>query len=211
MDNAPIGHLWPTVLTEGEVRLRPLRRRDRRTWLALRERNRQWLVRWDATSPDGSGVYASFAQIVRHQNRLARDGRAIPLAIDYRGRLVGQIGLSCILWGSMRSGSIGYWVDEAVAGRGIVPTAVAMLTDHALLTAGLHRIEINIRPENTASLRVVQKLGFRDEGMRYRFLHIDGDWRDHRGFAITTPELLPDGLVERWRASRAVPSPPVVS
>lgn len=202
MDGAPIGHLWPTVLREGDVQLRPLRRRDRRAWVALRERNRAWLRRWDATSPDGAGIYASFTEVVRQQNRLAREGRAIPLGIDYEGRLVGQIGLSCIMWGSLRSGSIGYWVDEAVAGRGIVPTAVAMLTDHALLTAGLHRIEINIRPENVASLRVVEKLWFRDEGVRYNYLHIDGEWRDHRGFAVTTADVLPAGMLARWRASR---------
>ena len=62
---------------------------------------------------------------------------------------------------------------------------------------GLHRLEINVRPENTASLRVVDKLGFRDEGVRRRFLHIAGDWRDHRTFALTAEEV-PDGLLNRW-------------
>ncbi len=64
---------------------------------------------------------------------------------------------------------------------------------------GLHRVEINIRPENTASLRVVAKLGFRDEGLRRSYLHIDGDWRDHRTFALTAGEV-PGGLLARWRS-----------
>ncbi len=61
---------------------------------------------------------------------------------------------------------------------------------------------MNIRPENTASLRVVEKLGFRDEGLRLRYLHIDGAWRDHRTFALTRDEV-PDGLLRRWTASGA--------
>ena len=98
-------------------------------------------------------------------------------------------------------GSAGYWVARDVAGRGVIPTALALAVDHCFFTVGLHRIEVNIRPENTASLRVVQKLGFRQEGVRERFLHIDGDWRDHLSFALTVDEV-PDGLLRRWRASR---------
>ena len=63
---------------------------------------------------------------------------------------------------------------------------------------GLHRIEVNIRPENGPSLRVVEKLGLRDEGLRERYLHIQGRWADHRTFAVTAEEL-PDGLLGRWR------------
>jgi ribosomal-protein-alanine N-acetyltransferase len=67
---------------------------------------------------------------------------------------------------------------------------------------GLHRVEINIRPENRNSRRVVEKLGFREEGLRPRFLHIDGDWRDHLVYVLTTEEV-PRGVGERWRATRA--------
>ena len=69
-----------------------------------------------------------------------------------------------------------------------MPTAVAMATDHCLFELGLHRIEVAIRPENTASLRVVEKLGFTEVGYAPRYLHIDGDWRDHRLFALTVEE-----------------------
>jgi [ribosomal protein S5]-alanine N-acetyltransferase len=83
----------------------------------------------------------------------------------------------------------------------VIPTALALAVDHCFFTVGLHRIEVNIRPENHASLRVVEKLGFRQEGLRERFLHIDGDWRDHLSFALTTEDV-PGGLLQRWRASR---------
>ena len=80
--------------------------------------------------------------------------------------------------------------------------AVALATDHCFRGVGLHRVEVNIRPENGPSLRVVEKLGFRDEGVRRAFLHIDGGWRDHRTFALCAEEV-PQGLLARWRASRA--------
>jgi ribosomal-protein-alanine N-acetyltransferase len=97
--------------------------------------------------------------------------------------------------------TLGYWVDRERAGKGIAPTAVAMATDHCFRHLGLHRMEINIRPENQASLRVVEKLGFRDEGYRERYLHINGHWADHRSFALTAEEV-PEGLLSAWLRSR---------
>src|SRR4029079_8903122 len=111
--------------------------------------------------------------------------------------MVGRVLVSGISWGSLCSGRVGYWVSEHVAGRGITPTAVALATDHCFRVLRLHRVEINIRPENRPSLRVVEKLGFRDEGVRERFLHIQGQWCDHRTFALTSEEI-PEGLLSRW-------------
>lgn len=138
---------------------------------------------------------------MRRYNAQARAGEALPWIVTYEGRLAGQMTISNIIWGSARMGSAGYWVDRDVAGRGVTPTALALAVDHCFFNVGLHRIEVNIRPENHASLRVVRKLGFREEGIRERFLHIDGDWRDHVSFALTADEV-PEGLLRRWRASR---------
>ena len=104
-----------------------------------------------------------------------------------------------ITGGSARWGQVGYWVDQRHAGAGVIPTAVALVVDHCLLELDLHRIEVAIRPENTASLRVVEKLGFTEIGYAPRYLHIDGDWRDHRLFAITAEEV-GEGLLRRWKA-----------
>jgi ribosomal-protein-alanine N-acetyltransferase len=187
---------WPVTLVEGRVRLRPLRQRDRATWESLRVRNASWLERWEATSPTGS-TPLSFRSYVRALDRQAREGTALPFVVDLDGEMVGQLNVSSITRGSFCSATIGYWVSQHVAGRGVMPLAVAMASDFAWFEAGLHRVEINIRPENAASLRVVEKLGFRDEGLRRRFLHIQGDWRDHRSFALTVEEV-PGGLVRRW-------------
>lgn len=78
--------------------------------------------------------------------------------------IIGQVSVSGIQYGAARTASIGYWIDSSHAGFGLMPEACALVIDHCFQTLALHRLEINIRPENAASLRVVQKLGFRDEG-----------------------------------------------
>ncbi|EMQ99599.1 GNAT family N-acetyltransferase [Paeniglutamicibacter gangotriensis] len=195
---------WPVTVHGPRLVLRPLRRRDKAEWMHLRRTNEQWLTPWDATLPAGTGYPAGFGAMVLAQNRSARLGQTLPWVITLpslhsrHAPIVGQLTVSSIMWGAARSGSIGYWVDVAHAGNGIAPEAVAMATDHCFTALGLHRIEINIRPENGPSLRVVQKLGFRDEGLRKDFLHINGAWADHRSFALTAPEV-PDGLLLRLR------------
>jgi ribosomal-protein-alanine N-acetyltransferase len=185
---------WPVTLhgrapRGEEVVLRPLRWQDRREWCALRADNHPWLARWEATPPDGAVRPVRFGQVLRHQRAEARAGRMLPLVIEAGGRLVGQMHLFAMVGGSLRSAAAGYWVARPAAGRGLAPTALAMACDHAMRGLGLHRVEVNIRPENAASLAVVRKLGFRDEGVRERYLHIDGAWRDHRTFALTVEDL----------------------
>ncbi|GEA84776.1 MULTISPECIES: GNAT family N-acetyltransferase [Cellulomonas] len=200
-----MAHGWPAVLVDDLVRLRPLRRRDGPAWLELRAQNQSWLEPWDATSPvPVDGPRPTFAQFVRTLSAQARSGTSLPFAVDYAGELVGQVTVSSITYGSLRSGAIGYWLSEHVAGRGVMPVAVALAVDHCFTTVGLHRIEVNIRPENRPSLRVVEKLGLRDEGVRERFLHIGDRWCDHRSFALTAEEV-PDGLLARYRATRPAP------
>ena len=200
------GGLWPVTVTArraggAPLILRALRHRDRSEWEALRAKNIEWLRPWEATSPEPVATRLAFRQLVRHSDREAAAGRLQPFVIETEGRLVGQMHLFGIAWGSMRSASAGYWVAKSVAGQGIMPLALAAACDHALLGLGLNRVEVNIRPENAASLRVVQKLGFRDEGLRLRYLHIDGQWRDHRSFALTSEDLGGSSLVERWNHS----------
>jgi ribosomal-protein-alanine N-acetyltransferase len=187
---------WPLELQHGDVGLRPLRLRDRAAWTSVRARNREWLGPWESTNPEGGPFRPSYFQHWRNLRRDARQGRSLPMAITYQGRFVGQLTLGNIVWGSLRQGYIGYWIDSAVAGRGIMPTAVALMTDYALVEAGLHRIEINIRTENKPSIRVVEKLGFIYEGRRPRYLHIDGDWRDHEVFVMTSEQLPRGGMLK---------------
>lgn len=193
---------WPVELSGrtvgGEsVRLRPLRRSDEEEFLRARADNAAWLRPWDATSPLARPVALDFRQYRSRLEAEATAGSALPFVIEHEDRIVGQLNVSSIIRGSFRSCTMGYWVIEEVAGRGFTPTAVALAGDHVLGELGLHRIEINVRPENHASLAVVRKLGLRDEGMRSRYLHIDGDWRDHRSFAVLAEEVGEGGLMGR--------------
>jgi ribosomal-protein-alanine N-acetyltransferase len=194
------------VLRDDFVTLRPLRMRDASAWMECRRRNIEWLRPWEATPPHGPAMFGMsasvFTAMMRRLRSEARHGRALPFAVLVDGTFAGQINVAGLVRGSLDSAHIGYWVDERVAGRGVMPTAVALVVDHCFGAVGLHRIEVNIRPENVASRRVVEKLGFRLEGTRERFLHISGDWRDHLTFALVREEV-PEGLLKRWHDSKS--------
>jgi [ribosomal protein S5]-alanine N-acetyltransferase len=188
---------WPAVLSHGPLRLRPLTVGDRRAWRRVRQRNVAWLSRWDATTPPGADARPrTFRAMVRAMHGEARAGRQLPFALEYDGEFIGQLTVNNVTRGSAQFASVGYWIDERYAGRGLVTRAVAMAVDHCFFVLHLHRIEIAIRPENAASLRIVEKLGIPEYGFAPRYLHIDGDWRDHRLFSITREDC-PRGLEER--------------
>jgi [ribosomal protein S5]-alanine N-acetyltransferase len=148
------------------------------------------------------GRRVTFRQYVKSLDREARAGRIMPFLIEADGRIAGQMHLFGIVHGSLLSGAAGYWVAEAYAGQGIATRALAMLCDYAFGPLGLHRVEVNVRPENAPSLRVVEHLRFRDEGVRERYLHINGGWRDHRTFALTTDDLHGGRVLDRWSRAR---------
>jgi ribosomal-protein-alanine N-acetyltransferase len=188
---------WPVTLESHGVKLRPLVLGDGDAWREVRQRNAEWLKRWDATAPPGADARPrTFGSMIRSLRRAARAGTQLPFAVEVDGAFVGQISVNNIVRGSAQFASIGYWIDERVANRGITTRGVALAIDYCFNVAGLHRIEIAIRPENAASLRVVDKLGVQFIGLAPRYLHIDGEWRDHLLFGITREEV-PGGLLNR--------------
>jgi ribosomal-protein-alanine N-acetyltransferase len=175
---------------------------DAKAWKEIRSRNAAWLKPWEATVPRGDTTAPkTFRGLVRDLRRQARAGRALPFAVTVDGAFAGQLTVSNIIGGSARWGQVGYWIDAARAGQGVMPTAVALASDFCLFELDLHRVEVAIRPENHASLRVVEKLGFTEIGYAPRYLHIDGSWRDHRLFAITAEECR-GGLLRRWKETQ---------
>jgi ribosomal-protein-alanine N-acetyltransferase len=177
-------------LSDGEILLRPFTFSDRTQWRRVRTANRQWLMHWEATTPiipggstgrltDNSSLNMSFGQMVRSNRKEARAGRSFAFGIFKGANLIGQINLSGVIYGALRGGHIGYWIDQSYANRGYMTSAVNMVTDFAFSELALHRIEINIRPENEPSIRVAQKCGYLFEGLRQNYLHIDGAWRVH--------------------------------
>ena len=189
------------TLSEGRTTIRPIRLKDAKLLERELAENRGWLRKWEATNPNGPMSF-DVRSSIRSLQQNARAGLGLPFVIEYDGELAGQLNVSSIAYGSLSSAAIGYWVSERFAGKGVTPTAVALASDHCFFSVGLHRIEICIRPENDPSLRVVEKLGFRYEGLRRRYIHINGDWRDHFCFALTVDEL-PTGVLRRWLDGKA--------
>lgn len=158
--------------------------------------NREWLRPWEATNPEGPTSF-DIRGMVRGLLRQLDDEIGLPFVIEVNGVVAGQLNVSNIIYGSVGSALIGYWVVPEVAGRGVATTAVALVSDYLFNFYGIHRVEIAIRPENTSSLRIVEKLGFRYEGLKERFIHINGKWCDHFIFALTQEEV-PGGIFNRW-------------
>jgi [ribosomal protein S5]-alanine N-acetyltransferase len=188
------------VLSHKDVSIRLIRMKDVKTLERLLLENRAWLRPWEATSPYAPTRF-DVKGMVRSLLRSFDEGAGIPFVIEYQGEIVGQLNVANMLHGSVSSAVIGYWVVAGVAGLGITPTSVALATDYLYQVVGLHRVEIDIRPENSASLRVVAKLGFRYEGLKQRYIHINGAWRDHMIFALTNEEV-DGGVLNRWVKGR---------
>lgn len=186
------------------VTARGLRRRDARVLEQALGDNRGWLEPWEATTPLIRPGQLSVRSSIRGLLAAAKAQTALPLVLEADHEVVGQLNVSQITYGSLSSATLGYWVIEKAAGRGITPVAVALATDYLFFEKGLHRMEVCIRPENTASLRVVEKLGFRYEGLRRRFIHINGKWADHFCFALVVDEV-PRGVLARYEAGQVPP------
>src|SRR3974377_2052456 len=122
---AAVGRLrgWPVTLIESSllerpVGLRPVRSLDARAWRDIRVHNASWLRPWEPTNPEtplfraGVGPYVAMARTMRRE---ARQGLALPWVVTYGGRFVGQLTVGSIVWGSARTGQVGYWIDQAAA------------------------------------------------------------------------------------------------
>ena len=181
----------PALLT-----VRPCSGRDHERVDAARRANWSWLSRWEATLPRGVDErLPDLGEFRRSSDRQQRQGTALLMVVELDGEVAGLISLSNVQWGAMSQGMLGYWVTERTSGRGVGALAVAMVIDLVLGELGLHRIEVNVRPENTRSLGLCRKLGLRREGLKVRYMNIGGQWADHVGFAIDTEDLPEGGLV----------------
>ena len=187
---------WPVVLKSEDLTLQALRFRDRPRWNNVRAENRDWLSPWEATIPlipgdaaENASRLPSYFEMVRTLNSEARSGRSFSFAIWHQRNLIGQISLGGVILGAMRGGHNGYWIDKNYSNRGFTTQAVTALTEYSFSALNLHRIEINIRPENAASRRVAEKAGYIFEGERPRYLHIAGNWRDHVVFVKENPAI----------------------
>ena len=173
------------------IRLATMVESDYEAWLGVRTRCRKWLVPWEPRSkgaPLAPEDAASFSARCGMRERERQLGSGFGFGIFLEGRFAGEITLSSIQRGPFQNGSIGYWIDEELAGSGLIPEAVVVVLQFAFETLRLHRIEVAIIPRNESSRRVVEKLGLRVEGVALGYLEINGEWEDHVRYAMTADE-----------------------
>lgn len=176
------------------VYLRPLKVVDFDAWSRVRIASREWLERWEPRPEPGSPDPACSVEAFRARcgawDRQRQFDAAYGFGLFRRDddRFLGEVSLGSVQRGPFQTASIGYWIDESVAGRGYVPEAVTLIMRYAFETLGLHRLEIAIVPRNHASRRVVEKLRLREEGTARGYLQIAGVYEDHLRYAITAEE-----------------------
>jgi [ribosomal protein S5]-alanine N-acetyltransferase len=183
-----------SALIGRRIVLRPLTLADFEQWREVRRRNHDWLTKWEPQRlpghPDAVEDRDAFAIRCSARQRERQLGTAYGFGIFVDGAFAGEINLSSVQRGPFQSAYVGYWIDQRHAGHGYTPEAVVLMTRFAFDDLHLHRIQISIIPRNSASRRVVEKLGIRSEGVAERYLEINGVWEDHMRFAVT---------IEEWR------------
>jgi ribosomal-protein-alanine N-acetyltransferase len=174
------------------VMLRPLTPQDFASYSEVRRRGEGWLVKWEPRRPAGMNDPALDRETfllrcsARDRERQLGMGHAFGIFVD--NAFTGEINLNAIQRGPMQSAYVGYWIDQARAGRGYMPEAVVVVARFAFEELRLHRLQINIIPRNDNSRRVMEKLRLREEGVAVGYLEIDGVWEDHVRYAVTAEE-----------------------
>jgi len=173
------------------ILLRPLGLRDKRQWERVRRENKDWLIHWEATIPETSDwknpETTKYSEMIKLQKVDSKAGRTFSFGIFLKNDFIGQITLGGVIYGALRAGHIGYWISEKHANNGFTTEAVVGVAEFGFKELELHRLEINVRPENTASIKVAEKAGFIFEGERKNYLHIDGAWRNHLCYVSENP------------------------
>jgi ribosomal-protein-alanine N-acetyltransferase len=106
------------------------------------------------------------------------------------GAIAGVVNVTHMIGGAFRSALLGYYAFAPSTGQGFMTDGLRMVVRHGFSMLGLHRVEANIQPGNVASIALVRRLGFRNEGTALRFMFIDGAWRDHQRWAMTEEDRL---------------------
>ena len=167
---------------------------DYREWAALRTASRKFLVPWEPRWPADELERGPWRQrLGRYRQDFAQGTAAAFFIFEIgSGKLVGGITLANIRHGVSQSGQIGYWIGEPFAGQGFMLEALGLVSRFAFDTLRLHRIEAACIPDNKRSMRVLEKAGFRREGLLRSYLRINGDWQDHYLYALIADDQLGD-------------------
>ena len=158
---------------------------DFEAWAELRQASRHFLVPWEPMWSAQEFSRFSFRARIKHYQQQIKDDASYPFFIFHgeHGHLLGAITISNVRRGVAQMGSVGYWIGERFAHQGYMSEALAAIVAHAYGELALHRIEAACLPANVASIGLLQRCGFVQEGLARLYLQIAGVWQDHLLFA----------------------------
>jgi [ribosomal protein S5]-alanine N-acetyltransferase len=182
---SPFAQELEPQLCNGRVLLRPPAVSDFEAWVELRQSSRAFLEPWEPLWSPSEFSKFNFRARVKHYQQQMRDDASYPFFIfhQHEGHLLGAVTASNVRRGVAQMCSVGYWIGERFAHQGYMSEALCGLVSHALGNLALHRVEAACLPANAASIAVLQRNGFVQEGIAQKYLQIAGKWQDHLLFA----------------------------
>ena len=182
--------LGPVIESE-KVTLRTPQMADYPAWAELRAQSREFLVPWEPLWATDELSRASFRRRVRHYQRDLREdvGYALFIFAVPTGALVGGLTLCNVRRGVTQSCTLGYWIGAQYANQGYMTAAVRAVVPFVFDSLELHRLEAACLPTNAASIRLLEKTGFKREGLARRYLRINGIWQDHLLYALLDSDI----------------------
>lgn len=177
------------------IYLRPSEMRDYSEWSSLRERSRAFLTPWEPIWPVDDLTRASFRyRVRRHAEEMARDEAYTFFVFrEEDDVLLGGLSFGHVRRGVSQATTLGYWMGEPHAGKGYMTRAVRAACAYMFEKQGMHRVEAACLPTNEPSKRLLERVGFKQEGYARSYLNINGQWRDHLLFALLETDPVPPG------------------
>ncbi|GLX67889.1 GNAT family N-acetyltransferase [Paenibacillus glycanilyticus] len=177
-------------MSDSPIYLRQLELTDAPALLELRIRNRSFYQPYEPLREERHFTLEEQEKDIAAVIHTAQLDQAYAYGIFIAGtdELVGRIALTSISRGVFQNGYLGYSIDQAHNGRGYATAAVSEIARKAFVQLGLHRVQAGVMPRNKRSVRVLEKAGFRPEGLAERYLKINGTWEDHLLFAMTSED-----------------------
>ncbi|PWE58071.1 30S ribosomal protein S5 alanine N-acetyltransferase [Metarhizobium album] len=170
---------------------------DFRQWHQLRAESRAFLEPWEPTWRHDELTESAFRRRVQRNEQEYASGQAAPFFLFRKAdnALLGGMTIGYIRRGAAQSCMIGYWMGEKYAGQGHMFAALRLVIPYIFSGLQLHRIEAACIPDNTRSIRLLEKAGFRREGHLREYLKINGQWRDHVMFSRLATDGEMDGKI----------------
>ena len=186
---SPFGPELPPALRGVSVTLRTPEMADHQAWAELRLKSREFLTRWEPLWPSNDLTRAAFRSRIKRYWRDIEDDLSYPFFIfsNETGELMGAITISNVRRGVAQMATLGYWIGEPHARAGHMTAAVDLIKAFAFQHLQLHRLEAACLPANRASIALLLRGGFEQEGMARSYLKINGLWQDHDLFACLAP------------------------